>query len=214
MKDPAPFGQCSNTKAYIADVTGFAIIVYDFASDKSWRVENKLFEPVAAYGTFTIAGESFDLMDGIFGMTLQKKRFDNSNNLIFGNTLSGGEDNRVLFFHALASNTENVIPLSILNNAAASKNNANVKAFRTIGTRESQCPAEAMDSNGNLFFVLTNPIALACWDSSTPYTQSNIQIIHRNDVTLQFASGLKIVKNILGQDELWILTNRFQVIDF
>ena len=211
MKNPAPFGQCSNTKAYIADVTGFAIIVYDFANDKSWRVENKLFEPVAEYGTFTIAGESFDLMDGVFGMTLQKKRFDNSNNLIFGNTLSG-EDNRVLYFHALASNSENTIPLSILNNAAASKNNANARAFQTIGTRESQVAAEVMDSNGNLFFVLVSSMALACWDSSTPYTQNNIQVIYRNDETLQFASGMKIVKNILGQDELWILTNRFQVI--
>ena len=192
-------------------MTAFAIIVYDFATDKSWRVENKLFEPVAAYGTFTIAGESFDLLDGIFGMTLQRRRFDSTNNLIFGNTL-GGEDNRVLFFHALASNTENSIPLSILNNAATSKNIASARAFKTIGTRESQTPAEAMDSNGNLFFVLTNPIALACWDSFTPYTQNNIQIIYRNDETLQFASGLKIVKNILGQDELWILTNRFQVL--
>lgn len=144
-------------------------------------------------------------------MTLQKRRFDSTNNLIFGNTL-GGEDSRVLFFHALASNTENSIPLSILNNAATAKNIANARAFKTIGTRESQAPAEAMDSNGNLFFVLTNPIALACWDSYTPYTQNNIQIIYRNDETLQFASGLKIVKNILGQDELWILTNRFQVI--
>lgn len=68
-----------------------------------------------------------------------------------------------------------------------------------------------MDSDGNLFFVLMNPLALACWDSSLPYTHENIKIIIQNDATLQFASGLKIIKNLHGHQELWVLTNRFQV---
>lgn len=71
--------------------------------------------------------------------------------------------------------------------------------------------AEAMDSNGNLFFVLVNPMALVCWDSSTPYTIDNIKVIYRDDETLQFASGVKIVRNAIGIEELWIMTNRFQV---
>lgn len=68
-----------------------------------------------------------------------------------------------------------------------------------------------MDSNGNLFFVLMNPIALACWDSSLPYAVENIKIVAQNDETLQFASGVKVIKNLFGQDELWVITNRFQV---
>lgn len=68
-----------------------------------------------------------------------------------------------------------------------------------------------MDSNGNLFFVLMDPIALVCWDSSLPYKSDNIKIVVQNDETLQFASGLKIVKNLFGVEELWVLTNRFQV---
>lgn len=68
-----------------------------------------------------------------------------------------------------------------------------------------------MDSNGNLFFVLVNPMALVCWDSSTPYTIDNIKVIYRDDETLQFASGVKIVRNAIGIEELWIMTNRFQV---
>lgn len=75
----------------------------------------------------------------------------------------------------------------------------------------SSCEAEAMDSNGNLFFVLMNPIALVCWDSSTPYATENIKIVVQNDLTLQFASGLKIVKNLFEVEELWIVSNRFQV---
>lgn len=68
-----------------------------------------------------------------------------------------------------------------------------------------------MDRNGNLFFVLMDPIAVVCWDSSTPYTIENIKIVLQNDATLQFASGVKVIKDLNGQEELWVMTNRFQV---
>lgn len=55
-----------------------------------------------------------------------------------------------------------------------------------------------------------SPIALLCWDSSTPYTKSNIHIIAEDKETLQFASGVKVIINSYGQEELWVLTNRLQ----
>ena len=77
--------------------------------------------------------------------------------------------------------------------------------------KNSSVSAEAMDQYGNLFFVLMNPIAIACWDSSTPYNRDNIKIILRDDRTLQFASGVKVIKNLSGEEELWVMTIRFQV---
>ena len=68
-----------------------------------------------------------------------------------------------------------------------------------------------MDKNGNLFFVLLNPLAIVCWDSSTSYKTDNIKILYRNDETMQFAGGLKIVTNMVGDEELWLVTNRLQV---
>lgn len=68
-----------------------------------------------------------------------------------------------------------------------------------------------MDSNGNMFFVLLDPLALVCWDSSAPYSTENFKVIYQNNETLQFASGVKVVKNALGMEELWVMTNRFQV---
>lgn len=70
--------------------------------------------------------------------------------------------------------------------------------------------AQAIDRNGNLFFILMDPPSIACWDSSKPYTNENIRIVHRNDQTLQFAAGVKVKQNLNGDEELWILTNRFQ----
>lgn len=67
-----------------------------------------------------------------------------------------------------------------------------------------------MDRNGNLFFGLMDPIAIACWDSTKPYEPRNFRIVAQNDNTLQFASGVKIIKNKRNVDELWVLTCRFQ----
>lgn len=69
-----------------------------------------------------------------------------------------------------------------------------------------------MDSNGNMFFGLMNPVGLACWDSSRPYTIDNMRVVAQNNETLQFASGIKVVLNKKGKEELWVLTCRFQVI--
>lgn len=67
-----------------------------------------------------------------------------------------------------------------------------------------------MDKHGNLFFGLVNPEAIACWDSSTEYEPQNIVIVAENAETLQFASGLKIINNLIDGQELWVVTNRLQ----
>lgn len=62
---------------------GFGLLVYDSQANRSWRVQNKLFYPNPDYGTHTVAGESFDLMDGVFGLALTPR------NQIGGKTLNG-----------------------------------------------------------------------------------------------------------------------------
>jgi hypothetical protein len=169
-------------------------------------------------------------MDGLFGLALSPKKSSNFNN----NAISGllnRQNERVLYFHALASGTENAVPLSLINNASIWERDANSepRGFQVLGRRGVQTAgewmrekknwkginwtfsAQAMDSNGNLFFVLMNPIAVACWDTSLPYSVENIKVVLQNDATLQFASGVKVIKNLLGQEELWVITNRFQV---
>lgn len=120
---------------------------------------------------------------------------------------------RILYFHSLAGITENSVPLSVLDNATQwiANRESTPRSFNVIGNRDTQATAEAMDSNGNLFFGLINPIGIACWDSNTPYTRDNMRIVAQNDQSLQFSSGIKIIKNKRGREELWVLTCRFQV---
>lgn len=197
--DVADPGICRNVKAYIADVTVYNLIVYDLLTDRAWKVTNNLFRANPAFSRFTIAGESFDLMDGILGMSVSKFPL-------------GQDSERSLLFHALASETENSVPLSVLNNPTIWQNNPNAmpNAFKVIGKRGIQTGAEAMDRNGNLYFVLLKPLALVCWDSSTSYKPENFRTLYSDDTTLQFASGLKVVTNLNGEEELWMVTNRLQ----
>lgn len=91
------------------------------------------FKPSPTYSRFTIAGESFDLMDGIFGMAL---------------TPQWGPDNtRYLSFHSLASIEENAVSLSIINDAKIWETNPNAQpaAFNKIGQRGIQTPGKVIN---------------------------------------------------------------------
>lgn len=72
VRDPTPATAytCPNTMVYMADVNGFGLVVYDFAANRSWRVQNKFLYPSPYAGTFALSGETFDLMDGVFGLAL------------------------------------------------------------------------------------------------------------------------------------------------
>lgn len=49
---------CLDTYVYVADVTGFGILVVDVARDRSWRVTHRLMYPFPSRGTFTIDGKT------------------------------------------------------------------------------------------------------------------------------------------------------------
>lgn len=140
-------------------------------------------------------------MDGVFGLALEK-------------TIFGTEKDRQLYFHALASDAEYAVPLSVLNNRTAWVNNENAysSAFKVVGTKGSQSAASTIDTNGNLFFSLNNINAIGCWHiSKNTFSPSTLTVLVRDDEKLQFASGMKVIRNTDGEEELWVVTNRFQV---
>lgn len=63
-------GRCVDAFAYVADVLEFGLIVFEARSRTSWRVSHNYFYPFPTHGSFSIAGESFDLMDGVMGLGL------------------------------------------------------------------------------------------------------------------------------------------------
>ncbi|XP_050667032.1 protein yellow-like isoform X2 [Leptidea sinapis] len=188
---------CRDTFVYVADVSGFGLLVVDVHRDRSWRVTHRHFFPYPSHGTFTIDGESFDLMDGVLGMALSPH-------------LPNGEC--FLYFHALASTSENVVRTSILRNDSFLRDsNADPNSINVFPEkRPNQSAAEAMNKDGILFFGLMEPPSIWCWNSATEFGPKNFHQIAMNRETLQFASGLKIIKNVKGEEELWVLTSSFQ----
>ncbi|XP_015591230.1 protein yellow isoform X2 [Cephus cinctus] len=197
VRDPEGF--CRDTFVYIADVTGFALIVYDMYNNQSWRIHNNLFYPYPQYGTFNIKDDSFDLMDGILGLALSPYKFN---------------QDRILYFHSLASRVESWVPTSVIRNYTMFYDDpdASPRSFQAFDKeRSSQSAAQAMDRNGVLFFGLLSDLAIGCWNSRDySYGGDNIEKIAVNSETLQFPSGLKIITAKNGRQELWVVTVSFQ----
>ncbi|CAK1547170.1 unnamed protein product [Leptosia nina] len=188
---------CSETFVYVADVSGFGLLVVDVDRDRSWRITHRHFFPYPSHGSFSIDGESFDLMDGLFGLALSPR-------------LSDGF--RFMYFHALASVKENVVRTNILqNDSFILDSNADPDSMSVFPEeRPNQSAAEAMNKDGIMFFGLMEPPGVWCWNSATDFSTRNFHQIAINKETLQFASGMKIVNNVMGEEELWILTSSFQ----
>lgn len=247
-------GAAATARAYLGDNRGHGLLVYDLAANASWRAQNKWTYPAPHAGTLRLAGESFDLMDGVFSVSLTpasavvqlpaarrhgqqhaNKPHRKPHRPAVG-AGGGGQQTapvtppglghlgpgpvvieprqRSLYFHALASRFEVAVPLALLNNQSVwqASVEAQPQAFRPIGWRGVQAAAEVMDERrGNQFVGLIDPVAIACWNVHEAYTRRSLRVVAQNGETLQFASGLKVRRNVrLDRDELWVATNRQQ----
>ncbi|XP_058808623.1 uncharacterized protein LOC131674122 [Phymastichus coffea] len=191
---------CRDTFVYIADVTVFSLVVYDHQNVRSWHIYNNLFYPYPPYGTFEIKKEVFDLMDGILGLALSPLRW---------------HEDRILYFHSLASRIESYVPTSVIRNFTLF-NNAPYAAPRSFKAfdleRSSQSAAETMDRDGVLFFGLMSDLAIGCWNSKhfPEFGGRNIETLIIDEDTLQFASGLKVKSSKTNRQEIWVSTAAFQ----
>ncbi|XP_014204773.1 protein yellow-like [Copidosoma floridanum] len=190
---------CKDTFVYIADNQAHALIVYDHAAVRSWKIINPLFDPNPDDSKFYIHDKTFELMDGIIGMALGPVQPDGD---------------RTLYFHSLASRVESHVPTSIIRNYELFHKNSRAAsdAFKAFPTkRTTQSVAEAMDRNGVLYFGLMSDLAIGCWNSKQfpEFGGRNIHNVVVNEETLEFASGVKVLTAPDGRQVLWVLTSSF-----
>lgn len=82
--------------------------------------------------------------------------------------------------------------------------------FESRIKRPSQAGVQATSKNGILFFQLAQLTSIACWNIKKPFTVDNIEILAFDEVALQYVSGIKVIRNYQGDEELWFNTNRLQ----
>ncbi|KAF2904169.1 hypothetical protein ILUMI_02008 [Ignelater luminosus] len=193
-----PHTGCRDTFVYMADCQAMSLIVYDMQRKTSWRIIDKTMYPSPEFGTYHLAGQEFELMDGLLGMDLSPYK--------------SGED-RILYYHAMSSNTEHRVYTSLIRNQSIFIHDptAAPQIFYTYpGRRSTQAPAQAIDKNGISYFGLVSDMSMNCWNTAADYGERNIGVLAQSNRLLQFASGVKVINNRRGAQELWVVTMRFQ----
>ncbi|XP_065352589.1 protein yellow-like [Cloeon dipterum] len=188
-----PNGTCgrhNDAVLYIADNRRFALIVYDLKANKAWRVTDKTMYPSPEEGTIYVAGENFELMDGVIGLALGPK----------SNTSAG----RTLYFSALTSNQQYWVNTSVLRNESLA-NNSPTDFIKGSQPRPGQSAGYDMDKNGILFFGLVNRDALACWNTRKTFDPTRIARLAQNNDTMQFISTVSVDQS----QRLWALSSRY-----
>lgn len=82
--------------------------------------------------------------------------------------------------------------------------------YESIYKRSSQAGVQATSRRGVLFFQLVQQTAIACWNIEKPFTPENVVTIAQDEEKLQYVSGIKVIVNKYGIEELWFNTNRLQ----
>lgn len=67
---------CGDAFAYLPDLGSYAVVVYDFKKDRSYRVKHNFFHFDPLQGDLTVGGVNFQWTDGVFGMALGKPTND------------------------------------------------------------------------------------------------------------------------------------------
>ncbi|KMQ94245.1 major royal jelly protein 1 [Lasius niger] len=182
--------RCAHTTVYMADITGYGLVIYDSDSEEIWRLESEVFRQDPTFTNYTIRGESFQLQDGILGMAKHPYA-------------------PVLYFRPMSSRNMNSARTTELKR---SRYGAKVRYYTIRDVIPSQAAAMAISSDGVLFFGLPTELSVACWNTCKPFNEDTLGIVAYDPDRFQFASGVKIIpKDITGaNEELWIVTDRLQ----
>lgn len=113
---------------------------------------------------------------------------------------------RYLYFNSLASFHQKFTDVGSLKRSEYWE----PPVFQSIVKRPSQAGVQATSKRGVLFFQLVQTTAIACWNIEKPFTPENIVVVAQDEEKLQYVSGIKVIINSRGEEELWFNTNRLQ----
>lgn len=94
-------GQCDDAFAYLPDLGAYGVVVYSFKSNRSWRVKHNFFHFDPLQGDYNVGGVNFQWTDGVFSLAMGRQQNDGS---------------RPIYFHALSSTKEFMVPNYVLQN--------------------------------------------------------------------------------------------------
>ncbi|KAH8245667.1 hypothetical protein KR032_002718 [Drosophila birchii] len=194
---------CYDAHAIVSDVWRFGLVVYSLSNNNSWRVSNYNFYPEPFASDFNIYGLNFQWLDGVFGMSISYDKKTNQ---------------RVLYFHPMASFKEFMVPLELLLNEFIwqTSSQETAKYFVSIGDRgyKSQSSTSGITRDGVMFYTQVHRDNIGCWDTAKPYTRANLMLLSDQsddsfNTLIQFPNDLKVDNE--EQQSVWIMSNRLPI---
>lgn len=185
---------CEDAYAYFSDELGYGLISYSWEQNKSWRFAHSFFFPDPLRGDFNIAGLNFQWgEEGIFGTSLSPIQNDGF---------------RILYFSPLASHREFSVSTRILRDSTRLEESFHdFSFFKEERAGNAHTTSRVMSETGMQLFNLIDQNAIGCWDSSTPYSPQNHDIVDRDDETLVFPADVKIDET----NTVWVISDRMPV---
>lgn len=179
--------------AYIADVWAFGMVVYNFKTDKSWRVEHEYFHPDPLSCKFNVSGVSFRWLDGLFGIALSPLNKEDPTAV------------RTMYFHPMSSYREFSVPTSVIRNETAAGDSADAfTAYDVRGRTRSHASASAMSAQGILLYNLVTRDAVGCWNTHLPHIEALNGEIDRDPERLSLPNDISID----ADDNVWVLSDK------
>lgn len=181
---------CNDAFAYLSDELGYGLIVYSFKENRSWRISHSFFMPDPLKGDFNVDGLNFQWgEEGIFGLSLSAVQTNGF---------------RVLFFSPLASYRQFAVSTHILQNRT--KIGDSYHDFVALEERgdKTHTTAHVIDRRGIEYFNLIDRNAIGCWNTATPYTSNNIDIVDYDEEQLVFPSDIK--EDQYGN--IWVISDK------
>lgn len=114
---------------------------------------------------------------------------------------------RPVYFHALSSTKEFVVPNRVLQNRTHVTDSAAYFDFKLLGDRgeNGQSSAEFYDdASGVLFYTQVNKDGVGCWNSAHKYTADTQGLVDSDSDALVFPNDLKVD----AERTLWVLSDR------
>ncbi|XP_076169514.1 protein yellow [Ptiloglossa arizonensis] len=175
---------CDDVFVYISDTAGPGILVFDGATERSWRVVHASMYPDPNFSMYRIGADTFELMDGVVG-------------LAFSANLG------LLYYQPLATNRLFSVPTTALQ--AGPLPFGEQLPVTVLGSKSSQGIALAVDPSDEkiLFAPLTERI-IAAWQPQTSQQWHLIQSPEK----LQFVAEIRWAERDNGN--IWLLSSRFQ----
>ncbi|XP_046470643.1 dopaminechrome tautomerase [Neodiprion pinetum] len=175
---------CDDVFVYMPDTTAPGIVVYDAATDRSWRVSHASMYPDPDHTMYQIGGDTFELLDGIVGMAFSPRQ-------------------GTVYFQPLATDRLFSVPTSALQAGAPAFGEQ--LPVTLVGRKSSQGMGLGLDPRDDtiLFSPLTET-AIAAWQ---PHSNKQ-RILAYSPELLQFVAEVRWVDRDGGN--IWALSSRFQ----